>query len=204
MKAAVLLVLTAGAAAFVSACEDSISRGWLVDRTRVLGVSVSSATDPTQASLAPNERGRLTWLVAAPEGVPTVGWTFAACEPPAGNFAEPHCESPVIASGSGTATGEIVAMDLDVPSAVTLGNAQELLVLAAFCDNGTPSLDARAFTATCASGNALLASTVARLASAGPNTNPPSPVIKLGDSVLSEDEGAQAGSTCDAVGSAPN
>jgi hypothetical protein len=132
-----------------------------------------------------------------------VGWTFAACEPPAGNFARPQCESPVVASGSGAATGEVVAMDLDVPPIEALGSAQELLVLAAFCSTGTPTLDARAFSATCASGEALLASTAVRLASAGPNTNPPPPSVKLGDFLLSEGDTTAAGAACDAAPSAP-
>ena len=87
-------------------------------------------------------------------------------------------------------------------TALALGNAQELLVLAAFCDNGTPSLDTRVHRdlhfgqrATRVDGGAP--------GERGDEQQSPSPIIKLGESALSEDDGAPAGSTCDAVGSAP-
>jgi len=170
LKATSLFAIAAATTA-LAACDDSIHRGWLVDRTRVLGARTFAVADPDRASLDPGEAGRVEWLVAAPEGTPALAWSFVACVAPEGNFPEPKCETAVLASGSGAATGEIIAMDLDVPPAAALGNATELLVLAAFCAAGAPALDARAFAATCASGEPLLASMIVRLASAGPNAS---------------------------------
>ena len=203
MKASSLLFIAAAAMANVGACDDSIHKGWLVDRPRVLGARVSATAEPARASLAPSERASITWLVAVPEGAPKRAWAFAACVPPAGNFAEPKCEAPVIASGSGTATGESIAMDLVVPPAAALGDATELLVLAAFCDDGAPALDARAFTARCASGEPLLSSLVVRLASAGPNANPAPPSMRIGDANFPADDRAVAGGPCDGAPDAP-
>src|SRR5262245_11711071 len=115
------------------ACEDSIHAGWLVDRPRVLGARVSAVADPARAALGPGERGRIEWLVSAPEGAPKLSWTFAACVAPDGLYASPRCEAPIVAQGSGTTSSELIATELTVPSAEALGPAKELVVLAAFC-----------------------------------------------------------------------
>lgn len=203
MRIRSLFAIAAAAMTTVGACGDSIHNGWLVDRPRVLGARVSAATDHARASLGPSERATITWLVAVPEGTPKFAWAFAACVPPEGNFAEPRCEAPVVAFGSGAAIGEAVAMNLDVPPAAAIGEAKELLVLAAFCADGAPALDARTFSARCATGEPLLSSLVVRLASAGANANPPPPSMRLGDVPLPTDDGAAAGAGCDAAPSAP-
>src|SRR5262245_3238031 len=95
------LFATVLVAATAAACDEPIQEGWLVDRTRVLGARVEAAVEPARASLVPGEIGRITWLVAAPTGTPNLAWAFAACLPPEGNFADPACETPVLAAGSG-------------------------------------------------------------------------------------------------------
>ncbi|MEZ5980610.1 MAG: hypothetical protein R3F34_20705 [Planctomycetota bacterium] len=176
----------------VAACEDSIHGGWLVDRPRVLGARVSAVADANRAALVPGERARVEWLVASPEGPPRLAWTFAVCNAPDGLFARPRCERAVVASGSGESSSELITTELAVPPAQALAGARELLVLAAFCSDGAPTLDPRAFTATCASGDALLASVLARVD--GANANPPAPAVRLGDVPLAPDE---RGEGCD-------
>ncbi len=186
-----------------------------MDRPRVLGARVE-APDPVRASLAPGERGQIDWLVAGPEGTPTLSWAFAVCVPPEGNVAAPRCTTAVVATGAGTTTGEVATMDFDVPVSDALFDAKALLVLAAFCPvvalGELPSaggaaaptaLDARTFTATCRSGEPLLASLVVRLASAGVNANPPPPMLRLGDSPIPVDDLAPAGGSCAAAPAAP-
>jgi hypothetical protein len=202
VRAISLFAIAAATTALVG-CEDSIHRGWLVDRTRILGARTFAMADPGRASLEPGELARIDWLVAAPEGLPALAWSFAACAAPEGNFPEPKCDAALLASGSGAATGEIIAMDFEVPPAAALGNATELLFLAAFCADGAPALDARAFAATCASGEPLLASMMVRLASAGANQNPPPPSVSLGNVVLPEGDPAAPGAPCDAAPAAP-
>jgi hypothetical protein len=203
MKTSHLLAIAALAAS-VAACDDSIQEGWLVDRTRVLGARVEAAGDLERASLAPGESGRISWLVAMPEDANGFAWAFAACLPPEGNFADPACETTVLLTGSGTAAGELVPMDIAVPPAEELGQAEELLVLAAFCSDGSPDLDAGTFTATCASGEPLLASLLVRVANAGAaNANPPPLSVRLGKTVLPADEGAESAASCDAAPNAP-
>ncbi len=169
-----------------AACEDSIHGGWLVDRPRVLGARVSAAADGTRAALAPGERANVEWLVAAPEGPPRLSWTFAACVTPDGLFARPRCDGTIVAIGSGASASEVVSIEFLVPSADAIAGAKELLVLAAFCSDGAPVLDPRAFTATCANGDALLASALLRVE--GANANPPPPAMRLGDAPLVPDD----------------
>src|SRR5262249_55596171 len=142
------------------------------------------AADPARASIAPGETANLTWILAEPSPIAPHAWSAVACLPPDGTNAAPACAGELAASLSGSASGDRVTMGIAVPP--SLGDAPELLVLAAFCDGGV-SLDAASFTATCASGDAILASVRVRLAGAGANANPaaPSPV-KLGDDVLAD------------------
>lgn len=163
------------ALAFVvlSGCEETDTRGWLVDRTRVLGARVEALADPARASIAPGEAMRLTWLVGAPHGTGPLSWAYALCAPPIGNFPEPRCQGPVFVSGAGDSNGDVVAMDLEAPAADVVAELSELLVLSAFCEGGAPALDANHFEATCSGGApARLATATIRLTSAGPNDNP--------------------------------
>lgn len=158
-------------------CADDFSKGWLVDRVRVLGALAHPADRPETSSLAPGDRARITWLVAPPERPPArMGWAFAVCAPPPGNFAEPACAAPAgegrgeaIAVEGETSGTELVPMDIDVPR--DLG--AELLVIAAFCADGAAALDAPSFTARCSGGaEPLLASTVLEVGAERPNANP--------------------------------
>jgi hypothetical protein len=165
---ALLLALFTGAG-----CEESDNQGWLVDRTRVLGARVEAKSDPSRASIAPGESMRATWLVASPNGTGRLHWAYVVCAPVAGHFPEPHCESTPLAAGTGRSDGELVVMDLDAPAAQAVGDAQELQLLAAFCEDGDATLDAARFEATCADrGTPRLASATIRLTAGGANRNP--------------------------------
>lgn len=159
--------------ALSSACDDSFSRGWLVDRTRVLGARVEATAEPSRSSIAPGEHVRLTWLVGAPSGPPALGWAFATCASPPGFVPVPRCAGGALTTGAGGGDDELVVMELDAPSQEKLGDASEILVLAAFCEHGEPALDPMRFEASCsAGGEAILASLNLRTTSAGPNRNP--------------------------------
>jgi hypothetical protein len=119
------------------ACGEGPGHSWLVDRPRVLGARTEGAT--------------VTWLVAsAPK---EVGWAYAACPAPEGNYQTIRCERELYGAASGTANDtELVTME-------TGALPPKTLVLAAFCAAGPATLEPRSFTATCASGaEALLAS----------------------------------------------
>ncbi len=159
--------------ALVSACDDSFSKGWLVDRTRVLGARVEATAEPARSSLAPGEHARLTWLVAAPNGTPSLGWSYAICAAPAGFLPEPRCANGSLGAGAGRGDTALVVMELDTPPAEELGDATEILVLAAFCEGGEPALEPTRFEATCSGGGpAILSSLIVRTAAAGANRNP--------------------------------
>lgn len=179
----------------VSGCDDSIHQGWLVDRPRVLGARVEALDDPARASLAPGERGRVTWLLAVPEGLPSFDWAFAACVPPDGYFAAPRCDGEVLTAGVERVSGELATMELEVPAADALGGAEELLVLAAFCRDGEVELAPATFTASCASGEPLLASVLVKVGSGAVNRNPEPPALRLGERILVSDEEGERGAS---------
>ena len=162
------------ALAFVFGCEETDARGWLVDRTRVLAVRFEARADPARAAIVPGEPMRATWLVGAPGGTGRLSWAYAVCAPVAGNFPEPRCEGPVLASAAGASDGELVTLDLEAPRADAALGLQELQMLAAFCESGDAALDPSRFEASCAgsSAPARLASATIRLEAAGPNQNP--------------------------------
>lgn len=155
----------------LGACDDSFTKGWLVDRTRVLGVRFEGQAGTSAAASVPGETTRATWVIASPRGAPRLAWAYALCTPPAGVFPEPRCNTPLLASGAGSADDALVAMDIAVPPET--GEARELLVLAAFCETGPAELDATKLDGRCGGGGApLLASATLRLVSSGANRNP--------------------------------
>jgi len=133
------------------ACGGAEPKGWLADRPRVLGVRV--------------EPGQLSWLLT----VPRAGWSLATCAPPEGRQPSPACPNGVAARVEGTSD------DYVVTTPVLAGG--EALVLAAFCEEGTPALDPTRFTATCGRGEALLASVVVKPDATNANPPPPAPLL---------------------------
>lgn len=162
-------------------CDDSINKGWLIDKPRVLGARVEAANDPERASLRAGEAGTVTWLVTAPRPAPQA-WAFATCAPPDGNFPDVRCVGPVLSSGHGEAEGPFITMGVVYPPELP-----SVLMLAAFCEGGAPSLDAGTFTATCGDGSRpLLASATLFSDAAGTNRNPSiaADAVRVDDQVL--------------------
>ena len=153
------------------ACDDTDNKGWLVDRTRVLGARIEAKAEPGRAAITPGEAMHVTWLVGAPNGTGHLNWAYALCPPVGGNFPEPKCTGPIFSAARGASDGELVGMDIDAPNGID--DLEELQLLAAFCDGGEATLDAARFDATCAGGAPpRLASASVRLARSGPNHNP--------------------------------
>ncbi len=145
-----LLLLTA----LLVSCEQFPARGWQLARLRVLGARTEAAGEPARASLAPGESGLVTWLVAGPTQTPPLDWASALCIPPGGAYAEPRCETP-IALDHGASSDAFARMTVTAP----VDANEDLLLLVAFCVGGGARLDPTRFTASCATGEALLAST---------------------------------------------
>src|SRR5688572_7236535 len=91
--------------ALLDACGDPIGKAWLVERTRVLAARVSVTTDSARATPTAGERAAVEWLLAAPGPLPKIGWSFAACVAPEGNYAAPRCDGEVIVASSGIDDG---------------------------------------------------------------------------------------------------
>lgn len=177
--------------ALVVGCEDDNPKGWLVDRTRILGARFEATAEPSRASIAPGEAMRVTWLVGAPNGTGQLGWAYAVCPPVVGNLPEPHCQVPPLVSGVGESDGDLVTMELDAPPPEAVVDLEELQVLVAFCEGSPATLDASKFEATCADGaKSWLAAASVRLAAAGPNANP-----EIGDDAVLFDGAPMAPAT---------
>lgn len=194
--AGLALIAFGFAPAVVVGCDDSINKGWLVDKPRVLGARVEASEDPERATLRAGEAGTVTWLVTAPHPAPQA-WAFATCAPPDGNFPEVRCEGPVLATGRGTSSAPFVAMGVTYPTELP-----SVLMLAAFCGGGEPALDAQTFTATCSDGSTpLLASATLFADAAGTNRNPTiaDDALRVDDQILfpaaSGDDPCAAGKT---------
>lgn len=186
--------------AFTAACDDPPGRAWLVERPRVLAARVSAISEPVRASIAPAEEMRITWLVVGPNAPPRAAWAAAVCAAPAGRVADPRCEGVTAPNATGTAdgSGEVV-MNLAAPPATALGDAEELLVVASFCEGGAPALDPARFEASCAGGGeAILASVRVRLAGAGRNQNPDiaHDAVRFDDGIVSPPSARGAGGPC--------
>lgn len=186
------LALALACFAVVAACDDPIARGWLVDRTRVLGARVEATAEPTRASLRSGEEAKVTWLIASPSAPPPIGLTFAVCAPPEGNFAAPHCDSPVLAFGSRSPMFGALETTFVVPPAA----GDQLLVLAAFCAEGMPALDATKFSGACPRGEPLLASLVLTLGGANVSPSIADDAIVLDDLVLPPTTAGAPGTAC--------
>lgn len=198
MSAARYLLAVFGIAfAGVAGCDDPIQRGWLVDRSRLLGARIEATNDPARATVAPSEKATVKWLLASPRGAAAkerVSFAYAICASPTGNFPSPKCEGPVLGSGSGNTTADddgLVAIEIDAPPGAAVGDAKELLMLSAFCVDETPStiaLDARSFEATCsvATAKTLLGSVNlhVRPAPGAAETDNDNPAIDTGDILL--------------------
>lgn len=170
-------VSVACAAMTLAACGDPVGRAWLVERPRVLGARVSAAGDPERSSLVPGERGRLEWLVADTDGAARVAYSFATCARPEGNWASPRCEAVMAAGAGASDNGGAAAFDVEAPA----GFEGDMMTLVAFCTQGEPALDARAFSGSCAGGGEpLLASAIITVSRAAANRNP----VLRSDSIL--------------------
>jgi len=167
--------------AMLVACGDPLGKGWLIERPRVLGARAAVSTDDARATPAPGEKVFVDWLVGAPGPLPRMGTSFVACVAPEGNYAEPRCTDAIATAAS------IHEGDAPIRFELTMPDAREVLVLAAFCDGDAAALDPRAFAATCTNGaEPILATASVRGVAGGANLNPTlaEDTIRFDDAVL--------------------
>jgi hypothetical protein len=124
-------------------CGDPLVSPELIVNTRVLGARVESAADSTQAWPAPSEGATVRWLLAGPDGPPSVGWAFSLCAAKTVTRGLPICAAPNFAhfTSNGTTIDE-PRFEFSMPNERALRGSTQVAVAAAFCESGTPRFDA--------------------------------------------------------------
>jgi len=141
---AFLAILLAGTA--LAACGEPFDPPSLIEKTRALGARVEVTGDPTRATPRPGESATVTWIMAAPDALPPLGWAFLVCRSGVANPAEACAPAPLaIAQGSGTPSFELA-----VPTADTLGSTQRLQLFGQICQDSAPIVDPQSNLPTCA------------------------------------------------------
>lgn len=118
-------------ALLVGACAEELPPGSLIERPRVLGARVAAAGDPMRSSPLPGEELSIEWVVAAPDVMPTFGWSFAACVATMAG----GCLAPPFAVTDGSGAAPVTS--LTAPA--TLGDGDGVLILGVICADGEPA-----------------------------------------------------------------
>jgi hypothetical protein len=132
---ALLAILLASTA--LPACGEPFDPPSLIEKTRVLGATVEVAGDPTRATPRPGESATVSWIMAAPDAVPALAWTFVVCRFGAASPSEACAPAPLaIVQGSGAPSFVVT-----VPTTDVLGDAPRLTLYGQICQDGAPVLD---------------------------------------------------------------
>jgi hypothetical protein len=112
----------------------------LVAEPRVLGARVEVAGDAARAAPAPGETATASFLVAAPELQPSLGFALAVCGAQARRGGRSACTDPPFAQISSPAgRADTASITFDVPA--DLDPSGRLAVLGIICPAGSPSAD---------------------------------------------------------------
>jgi len=123
------------------ACGDPLVAPELITGNRVLAARTEATVDPHRASVMPAESARVRWLLAAPDGAPSLGRGFSACVAEATSRGLPICAgAPFARLVSSDTSAEEPRFDFAVPDSTTLGGATQIAVNGVFCASGAPSL----------------------------------------------------------------
>jgi len=139
-------------ALFATGCDDPLIKAQIISSTRVLGARVEVTGDPERAAPAPGESASVSWLVAAPEPMPAIGWTFQACLSQPVDSGAGHCDEPAFATAtSARVSSDRAVFEFQVPSEVDLSQLSYLNILGTICADALPTGDDPA-NAACDSG----------------------------------------------------
>jgi hypothetical protein len=134
---------TTGVASLVlvllTACGDPLVPPELISSSRVLAARVEAVQDPERAWLAPGERGRISWLIAGPEGPPVLGWACSLCATRTVSRGLPRCAGRSFAQFTSVALSSAAPrFEFALPDEQTLAGADQIALFAAFCASGVP------------------------------------------------------------------
>jgi len=136
---------------FSSGCGPEFDPASRIERTRVLGARIEVEGAPDRATPKPGETAHITWLVAAPDTTPPLGWTFVLCAPGTA-MGSAGCLDMPAARFDGTATPPRVS--IPVPSSAGLGGPASVVMYGEICAGAgsMPAFDPQTGLATCTAG----------------------------------------------------
>lgn len=133
-----------GVACFLSwltfGCDEPLKSVELIQEPRVLGARVEVVGDATRAAPAPGESATVSFLVAAPQLQPSLGFAFAVCSAAPRRGGRAACETEpfaLVSSADGQAAS--AGITFDVPA--DLDPSGRLALLGIICPDGSPSAD---------------------------------------------------------------
>lgn len=137
MKHEVLILTALGLLS--SACGDPIKDGQRIQELRVLAAQLEVDGDSTgSATPDPGSAATVTWLLAAPSGLPPETlWQMQVCVAADSRYGVPYCrDEPLASVEQGEPSAAAPTLSFTVPDSNVLDDASKLAVLAVFCDGG--------------------------------------------------------------------
>jgi len=123
-------------------CDEPLKPVELVVEPRVLGGRVEVTGDAGRAAPAPGESATATFLVAAPELQPSLGFAFAVCRAAARQGSRTTCaDEPFAQVSSDNGQADTPSFAFDVPT--EMDPSGRLALLGIICPDGSPSADGR-------------------------------------------------------------
>jgi hypothetical protein len=121
-------------------CDESLKSVELVAAPRVLGARVEVLGDAARAAPAPGETATVSFLVAAPELSPSLGFALAACSSAPREGGRSGCAAaPFAQVSSENAAAATASLSFDVPA--DLDPSLRITVLGIICPDGSPNAD---------------------------------------------------------------
>ncbi|HEY8924215.1 MAG TPA: hypothetical protein VIU64_07520 [Polyangia bacterium] len=135
----------------LTGCGPEFDPASRIEGARVLGARVEVEGAPERATPKPGETANVTWLVAAPDMTPPLGWTFVVCPAGAATGSAGCLDTPA-ARFDGTATPPRVS--IPVPSSAALGDSASVVLYGVICAGAAsmPELDRRTGLVACTAG----------------------------------------------------
>jgi hypothetical protein len=122
-------------------CDEPLKSVELVAGPRVLGARVEVEGDAGRAAPAPGETATISFLVAAPELSPSLGFALAACPAAPRQSSRVACAAaPFARIASPNRQAATASLSFDVPA--DLAPSGRIAVLGIICPDGSPSTDA--------------------------------------------------------------
>ena len=190
------------ALAAVAGCDNDLPLTSQLERTRVVGARVVTASDPGRADVTPGEAATIEWIVLGPTAPATLDWAFAQCRAKSGN-----CVDALTPVGSGSGTPIVVPFTTPAADALTDGRVP--VMMGSVCADGTLGIDPATTLPSCTGPDAsgTNAQYVIPFVAAGETANRHPDLsndrINVGDVEWTTAASGDAGGPCDGSDGAP-